>query len=51
MEQETKLREWLKSRGIDVEATSEAAGFDPPFIPAALRRNEILIRISVLTAE
>ncbi len=44
-EQETKLREWLKSRGTEVESTSEAAGYDAPFTPAALRRNEILIRI------
>jgi hypothetical protein len=48
-EQETKLREWLKSRGIDVEAKSEAAGYDAPFTPAALRRNEILIRIPEAT--
>ncbi|KAA5539219.1 heme-binding protein [Roseiconus nitratireducens] len=44
-EQETKLREWMQSRGLEGEATAETAGYDPPFKPAALRRNEVLIRL------
>ena len=44
-EQEAKLREWMKSRGIEGESKVEAAGYDPPFTPGPLRRNEILIRL------
>ncbi len=44
-EQETKLREWMKSRGLEGESKAEAAGYDPPFTPGPLRRNEVLIRI------
>ncbi|PAY19788.1 SOUL heme-binding protein [Rhodopirellula sp. SM50] len=44
-EQESKLRGWIESRGLDGEDSAEAAGYDPPFTPAALRRNEILIRL------
>ncbi len=43
--QEAKLREWMDSRGFEGEDSAEAAGYDPPFTPAALRRNEILIRL------
>jgi hypothetical protein len=44
--QETKLREWMKARGLQGEDTAERAGYDPPFKPAPLRRNEILIRLT-----
>ena len=43
--QEARLREWLKARGLQGEATSERAGYDPPFTPGPLRRNEVLIRL------
>lgn len=43
--QETKLREWIRSRGLQAEETSERAGYDPPFTPGLLRRNEVLIRL------
>lgn len=45
-QQEEKLREWMKSRDIEGDATAEAAGYDAPFVPAMLRRNEVLVRIS-----
>lgn len=45
-EYETKLRQWMAARGITGEATAEAAGYDPPFTPGPLRRNEILIRLA-----
>ncbi|QDV41174.1 SOUL heme-binding protein [Stieleria neptunia] len=45
-EQEAKLREWMKSRGLEGETKAEAAGYDPPFTPGPLRRNEILIRLN-----
>ena len=46
---ESKLREWLKARGIEGEETSERAGYDPPFMPGPLRRNEVLIRLKPAT--
>jgi hypothetical protein len=45
-EQEAKLREWMRSRGLEGEAKAEAAGYDPPFTPGPLRRNEVLIRLN-----
>ena len=50
-EKETELREWMKSQGLEGEESAEAAGYDPPFTPAALRRNEILIRLKVSSKE
>ncbi|TWT68681.1 SOUL family heme-binding protein [Crateriforma conspicua] len=43
--QEARLRDWMNARGLEGETTSEAAGYDPPFTPGPLRRNEILIRL------
>lgn len=43
--QEAKLRDWMKSGGLQGEETSERAGYDPPFTPGPLRRNEVLIRL------
>ena len=45
-QRETRLREWMKTRGLDGDANAEAAGYDPPFTPGPLRRNEVLIRLS-----
>jgi hypothetical protein len=42
---EAKLRAWLKARGLQAEGTAERAGYDSPFTPGPLRRNEILIRL------
>ena len=49
-EAEAKLRSWMESKGLvadDAPDTSgvETAGYDPPFTPGPLRRNEILIRL------
>ncbi|MCY2997332.1 MAG: heme-binding protein, partial [Planctomycetota bacterium] len=49
-EAETKLRSWMESKGLvadDAQDTSgvETAGYDPPFTPGPLRRNEVLIRL------
>lgn len=45
-EKEAELRAWMASRGLKGKESAEAAGYDPPFTPAALRRNEILIRLN-----
>ncbi|MCA9139334.1 MAG: heme-binding protein [Planctomycetales bacterium] len=50
-QKEAELREWMESRGLESEKTAEAAGYDPPFTPAALRRNEILIRLKESSKE
>jgi len=49
--QEQQLREWLKSRGLEAEGVAERAGYDPPFTPGPLRRNEVLIRLKSTAAE
>lgn len=43
--QESKLRNWMESKGLDGEDSAETAGYDPPFTPGPLRRNEVLIRL------
>ncbi len=50
-EQEAKLREWMHARDLEGQGSAEAAGYDPPFTPSALRRNEILIRLKVSPTE
>lgn len=42
---ETSLRKWMELKGIKGESTAETAGYDPPFTPGPLRRNEVLIRL------
>lgn len=50
-EYELNLREWMQSRGLVGEEIAEAAGYDPPFTPGPLRRNEVLIRIKALSQD
>ena len=47
---ETRLREWIQTKGLEPLSVGdsngvETAGYDPPFTPGPLRRNEVLIRI------
>ncbi len=48
-ESESKLREWMQTKGLaaddSTEGSVETAGYDPPFTPGPLRRNEVLIRL------
>lgn len=49
-ESEAKLRTWMATKGLvaddSVETSGvETAGYDPPFTPGPLRRNEVLIRL------
>lgn len=44
-ENEETLRKWIASHGIEADAVAETAGYDPPFTPGFLRRNEVLIRL------
>jgi len=42
-----RLREWLASEGLKELSPPIYGYFDPPWIPAFLRRNEVMIRIEV----
>jgi hypothetical protein len=42
---ETRLRSWMLSQDLLGEVYVESAGYDPPWTPGLLRRNEILIRL------
>lgn len=42
---EASLRTWMAKRELDGEAKAESAGYDPPWTPGPLRRNEVLIRL------
>ncbi len=44
-EKEAELRKWLDAKGIAGEEFAESAGYDAPFTPGPLRRNEVLIRL------
>ena len=50
IESEAQLRAWMETKGLVADDTSEAsgvetAGYDPPYTPGPLRRNEVLIRV------
>lgn len=40
-----RLRSWMSTRGLVGEENAESAGYDPPWTPGPLRRNEVLIRL------
>ena len=42
---EEKLRQWMNDRKLVGEGRAESAGYDPPWTPGPLRRNEVLIRL------
>ena len=44
-QQTTELESWIGKRGFAIVGQPEIAGYDPPWTPGPLRRNEILIRI------
>lgn len=43
--QQVLLEAWIEKRGLTSDGNSEIAGYDPPWTPGPLRRNEILLRI------
>ncbi|NNF00618.1 MAG: heme-binding protein [Pyrinomonadaceae bacterium] len=45
-EAEDKLADWIKGQNLKTEGQMISAGYDPPYTPPNLRRNEILIRLS-----
>lgn len=44
-EAEAKLRKWMETKGVTGVSEMESAGYDPPWTPGPLRRNEVLIRL------
>ena len=42
---ERELREWMQQQGLEGEPHATSAGYDPPWTPGPLRRNEVLIRL------
>jgi hypothetical protein len=42
---ERKLRKWMAEKDLVSDGDDEYAGYDPPWTPSPLRRNEILFRL------
>ncbi len=42
---ETQLRDWISKRALEAIGEAEIAGYDPPWTPGPMRRNEVLIRL------
>lgn len=42
---EEKLRAWMNDKELTGDGDAEFAGYDPPWTPGPLRRNEVLIRL------
>ncbi len=42
---EQRLTGWMSDQGLSPDGDAESAGYDPPWTPGPLRRNEILVRI------
>ena len=41
-----KLESWIREQGLQAGGPPIVAGYDPPFIPPFLRRNEVLFRLA-----
>lgn len=44
-QRESELRRWMKQQNLTATGPVEYAGYDPPWTPGFLRRNEILVRV------
>jgi DNA gyrase inhibitor GyrI len=44
-EAQDKLRKWMETKELTGASGAEFAGYDPPWTPGPLRRNEVLIRL------
>ena len=40
-----RLSQWLREQGLETEGEYIVAGYNPPWIPGFITRNEILIKI------
>ena len=46
LEGERALSKWIESRGLEKSGDFIYAGYDSPYTPSRLRRNEVLVRIA-----
>lgn len=46
LENEQRLRGWIKDKNLTITGPAKAAGYNPPFTIPALRRNEVLIPVT-----
>ena len=44
---EAILLDWIRDKGWDIESSPTFARYDPPYVPWFLRRNEILVDVTV----
>ena len=40
-----RLNQWLETQGLETEGDFIVAGYNPPWVPGLLARNEVLIRV------
>jgi DNA gyrase inhibitor GyrI len=45
-EAKQKLTDWIKKQELNTKGEMLSAGYDPPYTPENLRRNEVLVRLS-----
>ncbi|MEM9283293.1 MAG: heme-binding protein [Verrucomicrobiota bacterium] len=45
-EQQEKLESWIENQGLQIVGEPVFAGYDPPWTPGPLRRNEVLLRVA-----
>ena len=43
-----RLRQWVEEQGLETEGDFIVAGYNPPWVPGFLARNEVLIKIKTL---
>lgn len=46
-----RLGQWLQEQGIETEGDFIVAGYNPPWVPGFLARNEVLIQVKNLTSD
>ncbi len=44
-ENKARLRQWLEEQGLETEGDFVVAGYNPPWVPGFLARNEVMIKI------
>ncbi|MFT5573675.1 MAG: hypothetical protein ACI9FR_002610 [Cryomorphaceae bacterium] len=44
---QTKLEQWIKDQGYQIAGQIQYAGYDAPWVPWPLRRNEVMIEVAM----
>ena len=50
-QRQSQLEAWIQKRGYEIVGEAEIAGYDPPWTPGPLRRNEVLFRVQALSTD